>query len=46
MKKISLISDGACIGNPGPGGWACLLRFGGVNKESDSIYAPPTTEWN
>ena len=33
MKRISLITDGACIGNPGPGGWACLLRFGGVKKE-------------
>jgi ribonuclease HI len=33
MKKISLTTDGACIGNPGPGGWACLLRFGEVKKE-------------
>jgi ribonuclease HI len=33
MKKVSLITDGACIGNPGPGGWAFLLRFGGVKKE-------------
>ncbi len=27
MKKIVLVTDGACIGNPGPGGWACLLRY-------------------
>jgi ribonuclease HI len=27
MKKIVLTTDGACIGNPGPGGWACVLRF-------------------
>jgi ribonuclease HI len=27
-KKVKLATDGACIGNPGPGGWACLLRFG------------------
>lgn len=33
MKKVSLITDGSCLGNPGPGGWACLLRFGGVKKE-------------
>jgi len=33
MKKILLITDGACIGNPGPGGWACLLRFGEVKRE-------------
>ena len=33
MKRVSLITDGSCLGNPGPGGWACLLRFGGVKKE-------------
>ena len=26
MKEVTLITDGACLGNPGPGGWACLLR--------------------
>ena len=33
MKKVQLITDGACIGNPGPGGWACVLRFGQLDKE-------------
>jgi ribonuclease HI len=33
MKKVSLITDGSCLGNPGPGGWACILRFAGVKKE-------------
>ncbi len=33
MKKIQLITDGACLGNPGPGGWACILRFGDKKKE-------------
>lgn len=33
MKQIELITDGACIGNPGPGGWACVLRFGQHTKE-------------
>lgn len=28
MKKITLITDGACSGNPGPGGWAAILRYG------------------
>ena len=28
MKKVQLITDGSCIGNPGPGGWACILRYG------------------
>lgn len=26
-KQIFLTTDGACIGNPGPGGWACILRY-------------------
>jgi ribonuclease HI len=33
MKKVQLITDGACLGNPGPGGWACILRFGQLAKE-------------
>jgi ribonuclease HI len=33
MKQIQLITDGACLGNPGPGGWACILRFGEQKKE-------------
>lgn len=27
MKKVQLITDGACLGNPGPGGWAYILRY-------------------
>ena len=42
MKKVSLITDGSCLGNPGPGGWACLLRFGGSKKELFG-YDPHTT---
>jgi len=33
LKKIVLTTDGACIGNPGPGGWACILRFNGTVRE-------------
>ncbi len=33
MKKVQVITDGSCIGNPGPGGWACILRYGGQTKE-------------
>ena len=34
MKKVSLATDGSsCLGNPGRGGWACLLRFGGAKRE-------------
>ncbi len=33
MSRIELYTDGACSGNPGPGGWGALLRFNGVEKE-------------
>jgi len=33
VKKIQLITDGACLGNPGPGGWAAILRYGSNTKE-------------
>ncbi|MCQ4163234.1 ribonuclease HI [Tahibacter harae] len=29
---VEVFSDGACLGNPGPGGWAALLRYGNVEK--------------
>jgi ribonuclease HI len=32
-KKIELYTDGACKGNPGPGGWGVLMRYGSVEKE-------------
>ena len=33
MKQISIHTDGSCLGNPGPGGWAALLRYNGREKE-------------
>lgn len=33
MKQVRLVTDGSCIGNPGPGGWAALLRYGSKSKE-------------
>ena len=33
MKKVTLYTDGACSGNPGPGGWACVLIYGEHEKE-------------
>lgn len=33
MKDITIYTDGACLGNPGPGGWAALLMFGKHEKE-------------
>ncbi len=31
-KRVVLTTDGACLGNPGPGGWGALLRFGDHEK--------------
>ncbi len=30
---MEVFTDGACSGNPGPGGWACILRYNGDTKE-------------
>jgi ribonuclease HI len=27
LKEVTLFTDGSCLGNPGPGGWACILRY-------------------
>lgn len=42
MKKIEIFTDGACLGNPGPGGWAAILKFGEHEKEI-SGFEPETT---
>ena len=33
MKRIEIFTDGACSGNPGPGGWGAILRYNEVEKE-------------
>ena len=33
MKKVDIFTDGACSGNPGPGGWGAILRYNTVEKE-------------
>lgn len=33
MKQVTIYTDGACSGNPGPGGWAAILRYGEAEKE-------------
>lgn len=33
MQEVELFTDGGCRGNPGPGGWGALLRFGEFEKE-------------
>ena len=32
MSEVEAFTDGACLGNPGPGGWAALLRAGGSER--------------
>ncbi len=32
-KKVEIFTDGACSGNPGPGGWGAILRYGGEERE-------------
>ena len=33
MNKVEIFTDGACKGNPGPGGWGAILRYGKTEKE-------------
>ena len=33
LPSVKIATDGACKGNPGPGGWGVLMRFNGVEKE-------------
>ena len=33
MKNVEIFTDGACKGNPGPGGWGAILRYNGFEKE-------------
>jgi ribonuclease HI len=32
LKEVEIFTDGACKGNPGPGGWGALMRFGDIEK--------------
>jgi ribonuclease HI len=42
VKKVRVITDGACTGNPGPGGWAAILRYNEHKKELYG-FSPHTT---
>lgn len=33
MKHVEIYTDGACKGNPGPGGWSAVIVYGGAEKE-------------
>ena len=40
--RVAIFTDGACRGNPGPGGWGAILRYGGVDKELSGCAAETT----
>lgn len=42
QKEVKIYTDGACSGNPGPGGWGAILIYGDIEKEL-SGFAPHTT---
>jgi ribonuclease HI len=42
-RVVEIYTDGACSGNPGPGGWGAVLRCGGYEKELCGGEATPTT---
>lgn len=42
MKKVEIFTDGACKGNPGPGGWGAILRLGHHERELSGSEARTT----
>lgn len=42
MKKVEIYTDGACLGNPGAGGYGAILRYKGNNKEISGGYENTT----
>jgi ribonuclease HI len=42
LPLVDIFTDGACRGNPGPGGWAALLRTGGKERELSGGESPTT----
>jgi ribonuclease HI len=48
MNQVEIYTDGACKGNPGPGGWGVLCAPATTQKElyGGELAAPPTTAWS
>ena len=42
MKQVSIYTDGACSGNPGPGGWAAVMKYGDRVREMSGYEAQTT----
>nr|WP_313980228.1 RNase H family protein [Iodidimonas nitroreducens] len=46
-RRVEIYTDGACSGNPGPGGWGVLMRWNGHQKTLiGGALIPPITAWN
>ncbi len=43
-KEVKIFTDGACSGNPGPGGWGCILQYGNIKKEISGGQAKTTNQ--
>ena len=41
-RKVEIFTDGACKGNPGPGGWGAILRYGNKEKEINGYNSSTT----
>ena len=49
MKTVTLYTDGACSGNPGPGGWGAIVSYNGFEKEllgAEVLDEPVVTDGN
>ena len=44
MKKVTVYTDGACSGNPGPGGWGAVLIYGSCEKRLSGAEAHTTNQ--
>lgn len=44
LKEVTIYTDGACRGNPGPGGWAAILLYGGHRKELSGAVTDTTNQ--
>lgn len=42
MSRVEIFTDGACSGNPGPGGWGAILRYGKAERELSGGESPTT----
>ena len=46
MKTVTIYTDGACSGNPGPGGWGAILMYGPHSRELSAMRGRATSSWD